>query len=77
MTLVVKLQVTGMTCGSCVQSIESTIGDRSDVTSVVVSLDAETATIRYDATATSPAALCEAIDDMAVSYTHLTLPTKA
>ncbi|XP_069468689.1 copper-transporting ATPase 1 [Ambystoma mexicanum] len=61
-TTVIDIQ--GMTCNSCVQSIEGVISQRSGVTSVSVSLANNSGTIEYDPMFTNPQALRDAIDDM-------------
>lgn len=58
------LLVTGMTCGSCVQSIEDMIGARPGVQSITVSLAGETADISFNPQHENAQSLCEAIDDM-------------
>ncbi|WP_373045375.1 heavy metal translocating P-type ATPase [Vulgatibacter sp.] len=57
----VELQVLGMTCAACVRRIEKALGAVSGVTEASVNLALKKARISYDATATSPAALAEAI----------------
>ncbi|XP_052006082.1 copper-transporting ATPase 1-like [Xyrauchen texanus] len=60
----VTLGVEGMTCGSCVQSIEGRIGGLPGVIHIQVSLDLNNATVIYDQTRHNPESLAEAIDDM-------------
>ena len=60
----VVLRVDGMTCNSCVKSIEGNISDRSGVTAIIVSLQDNNATIKYDSSITNPEELRAAIDDM-------------
>ena len=47
---IVQLEVKGMTCSSCVQSIENYIGNLDGVNSIAVALLSEKATINYDET---------------------------
>uniref|UniRef100_A0A8C2AB11 P-type Cu(+) transporter n=1 Tax=Cyprinus carpio TaxID=7962 RepID=A0A8C2AB11_CYPCA len=60
----VTLGVEGMTCGSCVQSIEGRIGGLPGVIHIQVSLELSIATVTYDHTRHSPESLAEAIEDM-------------
>ncbi|XP_051799249.1 copper-transporting ATPase 2 [Acanthochromis polyacanthus] len=54
----------GMTCGSCVRSIEGRISDLSGVQSIVVSLEEEKGTIAFDPSLTDPEQLRAAIEEM-------------
>jgi Cu+-exporting ATPase len=58
------LCVRGMTCGSCVKSIEGNIVKVPGVRSILVSLERELAHISFDSTLVSPTQLSEAINDM-------------
>uniref|UniRef100_A0A3B3BK30 P-type Cu(+) transporter n=1 Tax=Oryzias melastigma TaxID=30732 RepID=A0A3B3BK30_ORYME len=60
----VALKVEGMTCGSCVQSIEQRIGSLPGVIHIRVSLEQKTATLIFDQGQQSPESLTEAIEDM-------------
>ncbi|XP_076021008.1 copper-transporting ATPase 1 [Genypterus blacodes] len=60
----VSLGVEGMTCGSCVQSIEQRIGSLPGVIHIKVSLEMNTATIIFDHSLQSSESLLEAVDDM-------------
>ncbi|XP_019725414.1 copper-transporting ATPase 1 isoform X2 [Hippocampus comes] len=60
----VTLGVGGMTCGSCVQSIEQHIGSLPGVIHITVSLEQATATVIFNDSQQSAASLLEAIDDM-------------
>uniref|UniRef100_A0A8C7ZUY9 P-type Cu(+) transporter n=1 Tax=Oryzias sinensis TaxID=183150 RepID=A0A8C7ZUY9_9TELE len=60
----VALKVEGMTCGSCVQSIEQRIGSLPGVIHIRVSLEQKTATLIFDQGLQSPQSLSEAIEDM-------------
>ncbi|XP_021113465.1 copper-transporting ATPase 2 isoform X2 [Heterocephalus glaber] len=60
----VVLSVTGMTCVSCVQSIEGMLSQREGVQQVSVSLAERTATVLYDPSIISPEDLRAAVEDM-------------
>ncbi|KAM4621281.1 copper-transporting ATPase 1 [Polymixia lowei] len=61
---VVHIHIEGMTCGSCVQSIEGMISQRKGVRSAQVSLANHKGTFEYDPLLTTPEELREAIEDM-------------
>ncbi|XP_046932217.1 copper-transporting ATPase 1 isoform X2 [Lynx rufus] len=58
------INIGGMTCNSCVQSIEGVISKRAGVKSIRVSLANGNGTVEYDPLLTSPETLREAIEDM-------------
>ncbi|XP_056327723.1 copper-transporting ATPase 1 [Danio aesculapii] len=58
------LGVEGMTCGSCVQSIEGRIGGLPGVFHIQVSLERNNATVTYDHTQHTPKSIADAIEDM-------------
>lgn len=60
----VTIHIEGMTCNSCVQSIEGMIGQRKGVRSAKVSLAEHQGVFEYDPLLTTPEELREAIDDM-------------
>uniref|UniRef100_A0A667HY13 Copper-transporting ATPase 1 n=1 Tax=Lynx canadensis TaxID=61383 RepID=A0A667HY13_LYNCA len=60
----VTISVEGMTCGSCVWTIEQRIGKLNGVYHIKVSLEEKNATIIYDPKLQTPKTLQEAIDDM-------------
>ncbi|XP_059338716.1 copper-transporting ATPase 1 isoform X3 [Ammospiza nelsoni] len=64
LTQVVVINIEGMTCGSCVQSIEGVLSQKAGVKSVHVSLQNGTGTIEYDPLQTSPEDLRSSIEDM-------------
>uniref|UniRef100_A0A8C8SGL3 Copper-transporting ATPase 2 n=1 Tax=Pelusios castaneus TaxID=367368 RepID=A0A8C8SGL3_9SAUR len=64
MTSTATLSIDGMTCRSCVQSIESTVSQRKGVQHVSVSLAEKTGTIHYDSAITNSEELRDAIADM-------------
>ncbi|XP_042335038.1 copper-transporting ATPase 1 [Sceloporus undulatus] len=61
---VTMINVEGMTCHSCVQSIEGVISQKPGVKSICVSLQNCNATIEYDPMLTSPDDLRNSIEDM-------------
>ncbi|KAM8977604.1 copper-transporting ATPase 2 [Pelodytes ibericus] len=63
------VSIGGMTCGSCVSSIENTISQRTGVDTVSVCLDKETGTIHYNPSETDAEELCTAIEDMGFDAT--------
>ncbi|XP_039770862.1 copper-transporting ATPase 2 isoform X2 [Ornithorhynchus anatinus] len=58
------INIEGMTCGSCVQAIETSLAQREGVHNVSVSLAKGSGTIDYNPGTTSPEELREAIEDM-------------
>uniref|UniRef100_A0A8B9BKU4 Copper-transporting ATPase 2 n=1 Tax=Anser brachyrhynchus TaxID=132585 RepID=A0A8B9BKU4_9AVES len=64
MTCTAVVRIDGMTCNSCVQSIEGTISQRQGVQHIAVSLAAKTGTIRYDPAVTNGEELRAAVEDM-------------
>ncbi|CAH2315270.1 copper-transporting ATPase 1 [Pelobates cultripes] len=62
--LLVIIPVEGMTCNSCVQTIQQKIGSLNGVHSIQVSLEGKNAAIIYDPKLQTSEALREAIDDM-------------
>ncbi|XP_053825790.1 copper-transporting ATPase 2 [Vidua macroura] len=69
-TAVIKID--GMTCNSCVQSIEGAVSQRQGVQHVAVSLAGSTGTIHYDPAVTSGEELRAAIEDMGFDASVLT-----
>ena len=55
------LRITGMTCAACQSFVERTLTEQPGVVDAHVNLMTENATVHYDAAATSPAALAEAV----------------
>ncbi|XP_010171211.1 copper-transporting ATPase 2 isoform X2 [Antrostomus carolinensis] len=66
------IRIDGMTCNSCVQSIEETISQRQGVQCVTVSLADRTGTINYDPSVTNGEELRAAIEDMGFDASVLT-----
>uniref|UniRef100_A0A3P9H299 P-type Cu(+) transporter n=1 Tax=Oryzias latipes TaxID=8090 RepID=A0A3P9H299_ORYLA len=60
----VNIHIEGMTCNSCVQSIEGMISQRKGVVSAQVSLADHQGIFEYDPLLTSPQELREAVEDM-------------
>ncbi|XP_012519541.1 PREDICTED: copper-transporting ATPase 1 isoform X2 [Propithecus coquereli] len=58
------INIDGMTCNSCVQSIEGVISKKAGVKSIRVSLANSSGTVEYDPLLTSPETLRDAIEDM-------------
>ncbi|NWW24139.1 ATP7B ATPase, partial [Falcunculus frontatus] len=69
-TAVIKID--GMTCNSCVQSIERAVSQRRGVQHVAVSLAGSTGTIHYDPAVTSGEELRAAIEDMGFDTSVMT-----
>ena len=55
------LRITGMTCAACQSFVERTLAEQPGVLDAHVNLMTENATVRYNAEATSPSALAEAV----------------
>lgn len=64
LTQVVVINIEGMTCNSCVQSIEGVLSQKAGVKSVRVSLANRNGTIEYDPLQTCPEDLRSSIKDM-------------
>lgn len=63
-TEAVTVGIKGMTCQSCVKTIQDKISDHPGVKSIKVSLENESGLIVYYPTRTTPKMLADAIDDM-------------
>jgi Cu+-exporting ATPase len=61
--MTVDMSVGGMSCASCVASLEAALGRVPGVTQVSVNLATERATIAYDADVTSVQTLAQAVED--------------
>ncbi|XP_043851743.1 copper-transporting ATPase 2 [Dromiciops gliroides] len=66
------LGIDGMTCASCVQSIESLLSQREGVGKVSVSLAEGIGTIHYNASVVSPEELKDAVEDMGFEASVIT-----
>ncbi|XP_065484368.1 copper-transporting ATPase 2 isoform X2 [Caloenas nicobarica] len=73
-TCTAVIRIDGMTCGSCVQSIEGTMSQRQGVQRIAVSLSDGTGTIHYDPAVTNGEELRAAIEDMGFDASVLTEP---
>ncbi|KAF1515572.1 Copper-transporting ATPase 2, partial [Eudyptes sclateri] len=71
-TCTAVIRIDGMTCNSCVQSIEGTISQRQGVQCIAVSLADRTGSIRYDPAVTNGEELRAAIEDMGFDASVLT-----
>ncbi|NXK03856.1 ATP7B ATPase, partial [Herpetotheres cachinnans] len=71
-TCTAVIRIDGMTCNSCVQSIEGTISQRQGVQRIAVSLASRTGTIHYDSAVTNGEELRAAIEDMGFDASVLT-----
>ncbi|XP_066401045.1 copper-transporting ATPase 2 isoform X1 [Molothrus aeneus] len=72
-THVAVIKIDGMTCNSCVRSIEGAVSQRQGVKNIAVSLAGSTGTIHYDPTVTSGEELRAAIEDMGFDASVLTV----
>ncbi|XP_049623359.1 copper-transporting ATPase 1 [Suncus etruscus] len=63
------INIDGMTCDSCVQSIESVISKKAGVKSIRVSLANSNGTVEYDPLLTSPETLRKEVEDMGFNAT--------
>ncbi len=59
----VTLNVQGMSCGHCVNAVETAVGNIAGVSSVAVNLDEAKVEVAFDATATSQQAIVDEIED--------------
>uniref|UniRef100_A0A8C3Y0T2 Copper-transporting ATPase 2 n=1 Tax=Catharus ustulatus TaxID=91951 RepID=A0A8C3Y0T2_CATUS len=66
------IKIGGMTCNSCVQTIEGAVSQRQGVRGVAVSLAGSTGTIHYDPAVTTGEELRAAIEDMGFDASVLT-----
>lgn len=57
----VTLAVTGMSCGGCAGSVQRALAQHPGVRSAAVNLAQESATVEFDAAATTPDALAETV----------------
>ncbi|KFO81934.1 Copper-transporting ATPase 2, partial [Cuculus canorus] len=75
-TCTAVIRIDGMTCNSCVQSIEGTISQRRGVQHIEVSLAGRTGTIHYNPAVTNGEELRAAIEDMGFDASVLTEPPR-
>uniref|UniRef100_A0A8C9SPE6 P-type Cu(+) transporter n=1 Tax=Scleropages formosus TaxID=113540 RepID=A0A8C9SPE6_SCLFO len=64
LSAVTVIRIEGMTCGSCVQSIEGMLSQHKGVKSAKVSLSSHSGTFEYDPLVTTPEELRTAVEDM-------------
>jgi copper chaperone len=57
------LNVQGMSCGHCIQSIEGSVGELTGVTAVNVNLDSGTVLVEYNQSEVTLDKIKETIDD--------------
>ena len=60
----VVIDITGMTCQSCVQNITNSLKEKEGINEIMVSLERNNATITYNPSKVNPQELCSAIDDL-------------
>ncbi|XP_059416760.1 copper-transporting ATPase 2-like [Carassius carassius] len=72
----VKIRVQGMTCQSCVRSIEERIGSLEGVVGVKVSLSDKEASLRFNPSTVTPEILRKHIEDMGFDASLLALPSQ-
>nr|XP_022920437.1 copper-transporting ATPase 1 isoform X2 [Onthophagus taurus] len=60
----IRIKIVGMTCQSCVRTIEDTLSNRPGIQTIKVNLADNSALIVYDSTAIKPHEIRDAIDDM-------------
>ncbi|XP_074521011.1 copper-transporting ATPase 2 [Halichoeres trimaculatus] len=63
-TVTTTIWIVGMTCNSCVQSIEGRISQMTGVESIVVSLEEEKGTVTFDPSVTEPERIRAAVEEM-------------
>lgn len=71
-TCTAVIRIDGMTCNSCVQSIEGAISQRQGVQRIAVSLSGRTGTIHYNPAVTNGEELRAAVEDMGFDASLLT-----
>lgn len=59
-----RIHINGMTCNSCVKSIEGMISTKAGVESIVVSLEEKEGCVKYAANKVNPEEIAEQIEDM-------------
>ena len=70
------LKVTGMSCGSCVTNMASSLEAIAGVSEVKVSLATDEVTIQYDERQTSPGRLQSAVDAAGFDVVMTTAPPR-
>ena len=64
MTETIRIPIQGMSCASCVKSIETVLADTAGVESVSVNLATSSGSVTYDSELTTPLALAAAINSI-------------
>ncbi|KAL1273215.1 hypothetical protein QQF64_029077 [Cirrhinus molitorella] len=72
----VKIRVQGMTCQSCVRSIEERIGSLEGVVSIRVSLSDKEASLKFNPAKVTPEVLRKHIEDMGFDASLLGMPSQ-
>lgn len=70
-TPTVKIHIEGMTCQSCVRTIEETIGARKGVVNIKVDLKKKIGLVQYKSDEITPVELVEAVEDMGFTASML------
>ena len=73
---VVTLGITGMTCASCVSTVEKGLTKIEGVQDVVVNLMTEKATVQYDPVITNVDSLIQSVNKVGYGAKDITLPVK-
>ncbi|GAB6031761.1 ATPase Cu transporting protein 7B [Chamberlinius hualienensis] len=60
----ITVTIKGMTCQSCVKTIESTMSGEKGISSIKVNLEAESGLIKYESQLTNPQLIVQRIEDM-------------
>ncbi|KAL3272236.1 hypothetical protein HHI36_022719 [Cryptolaemus montrouzieri] len=60
----IQVSIEGMTCMSCVRSIEETVGGKPGIFKIKVNLATKSALVHYDTTQITPQDICDYIEDM-------------
>ncbi|CAH1132290.1 unnamed protein product [Ceutorhynchus assimilis] len=63
-SITTQINIVGMTCQSCVRSIQDNIGNKKGILSIKISLQENTALVTYDPKITNAQEICDWIDDM-------------
>ncbi|KAG8898370.1 hypothetical protein FRB99_007489 [Tulasnella sp. 403] len=66
-----EVRIEGMTCGACVEAIESSLRDQKGIYSIKVALLAERGTIEYDPDVWTTEKLVSEIEDIGFGATHI------
>lgn len=72
-----KFNINGMTCSSCVASVEKAVGQMEGVSSVNVNLLSNNMVVEFDEVATTPASIISVVDDAGYVATIASSSTQA